>query len=244
MVLQSYASIPIDLLEPHPDNPHKGDSDVIAESIGANGFYGAVVAQASSKRIIAGHHRVQAAHKQGLTEVPVLLLDVDDEQAKRIMLADNRTAEYGQYDDAQLAELLQGLPDLIGTGWSDDDLADLLDDTGGIEIVTDEPAGPRSAPPPDPEPEDTASGGRPDSRPDPDDEENDLESEGLDDVSDELVDAPLQPRPKAGTTADLILTVTAAEHDELTDLLGKVRTRDGEATTTQIIMAALRAYAA
>ncbi|WP_336214424.1 ParB N-terminal domain-containing protein [Nonomuraea sp. LPB2021202275-12-8] len=125
VVLQSYASIPIDLLEPHPDNPHKGDSDVIAQSIGANGFYGAVIAQASSKRIIAGHHRVEAARKEGLKEVPVLLLDVDDVTAKRIMLADNRTAEYGHYDDAALAAVLSTLPTIEGTGWTADDFADL-----------------------------------------------------------------------------------------------------------------------
>jgi hypothetical protein len=125
VVLQSYATIPIDLLEPHPDNPHKGDADVIAESIGANGFYGAVIAQASTKRIIAGHHRVEAARKEGLAEVPVLLLDVDDTTAKRIMLADNRTAEYGHYDDAELAAVLSTLDDLQGTGWTPDDFADL-----------------------------------------------------------------------------------------------------------------------
>ncbi|MEU1883407.1 ParB N-terminal domain-containing protein [Streptosporangium sp. NPDC020072] len=125
VVLQSYASIPIDLLEPHPDNPHKGDTDVIAESIDVNGFYGAVIAQASTKRIIAGHHRVLAARKQGLKEVPVLLLDVDDTQAKRIMLADNRTAEYGGYDDTALAAVLSSLPDIAGTGWTPDDFSDL-----------------------------------------------------------------------------------------------------------------------
>ncbi len=51
------------------------------------------------------------------------------------------------------------------------------------------------------------------------------------------------PRPKAGVTADLILTLTAAEHDEVTALLGRIRARDGDATTAQIVLAALRAHA-
>src|SRR5262249_13861040 len=46
-------------------------------------------------------------------------------QAKRIMLADNRTAEYGHYDDAALAAVLATLPDIVGTGWTPDDFADL-----------------------------------------------------------------------------------------------------------------------
>ncbi|WP_440063812.1 ParB/RepB/Spo0J family partition protein [Streptosporangium sp. OZ121] len=241
LVPQTYRIVAVDDLQPHPDNPHKGDLDVIRESVRENGFYGVVLVQQSRMRIIAGEHRWRSAREEGLVGLPAVLLDVTDEQAKRIMLADNRSAEFGGYDDQVLATLLQGLPDLSGTGWSDDDLTDLLDDLGGVEIVTDEPADPRrSAPPPAPEPE-TASSSRP-GPPPPPAEEHDLEDEEHDDAG-RADDAP-PPRPKAGTTADLILTVTAAEHDELTDLLGKVRARDGEATTTQIIMAALRAYAA
>ncbi|MFI6886775.1 ParB/RepB/Spo0J family partition protein [Streptosporangium canum] len=248
VVEQTYRMVAIGDLEPHPDNPHKGDLDVIRESVRKNGFYGVVLAQASRMRIIAGEHRWRSARDEDLAELPVVLLDVDDEQAKRIMLADNRTAEFGGYDDQVLADLLQGLPDLSGTGWSDDDLTDLLlDDLGGIEVVDAAPAtvAPVSRPASELEPERTSSGGRPSIGPKPNDEDQvDLDDEEPDDESDRERGASPPPRPKAGTTADLIITVTAAEHDELTDLLGKVRARDGEATTTHIIMAALRTYAA
>jgi hypothetical protein len=235
-------------LSPHPGNPHKGDLDVIRESVRENGFFGVILVQQSRMRIIAGEHRWRSAREEGLEQVPAVLLDVTDEQATRIMLSDNRTAEFGGYDDAQLAELLKDLPDLSGTGWNDDDLSDLLDDLGRIEIVTDEPATVRPTPQPDPapgpasapEPDGPAAASRPSPRPASSDEE-DLEAEDFND--DGRVELPPAPRPKAGVTADLLLTLTAAEHDEVTDLLGRIRARDGEATTTHIILAALRAHA-
>ncbi|WP_345486004.1 ParB N-terminal domain-containing protein, partial [Planotetraspora phitsanulokensis] len=147
IVPQTYSLVPVGDLEPHPENPHRGDVDVIAESIDANGFYGTVLVQKSRMRIIAGEHRWRGAQAKGLPAVPAVVVDVDDETAKRIMLADNRTAEFGEYDEAVLSDLLRGLPDLDGTGWSDDDLSELLDGLDSdIEIVTDSPAERRPAP--------------------------------------------------------------------------------------------------
>ncbi|MEQ4725586.1 hypothetical protein [Nonomuraea sp. B19D2] len=55
-------------------------------------------------------------------------------------------------------------------------------------------------------------------------------------------DAP-PPRPQASLTAGLLITLTAAKHDEVNALLGRIRARDGNASTAQIVLAALRAYA-
>ncbi len=229
IVPQTYQMVPVGELEPHPDNPHKGDVDVIAESIAKNGFYGTVLVQASRMRIIAGEHRWRGAKANGLDKVPALVVDVDDDTATRIMLADNRTAEFGAYDDQVLAELLRGLDGLDGTGWSDDDLNDLLADLdSGIEIVSDTPADRRPA----------AADQQERVRPRIDlDDEDDLDDDGADEDT-----APPPPRPKAGLTADLLITLTAAEHDEVTALLGRIRARDGDASTAQIVVAALRAY--
>jgi SAM-dependent methyltransferase len=62
---KEYAIVPVDSLETHPRNVNQGDIGAIYESIGANGFYGAIVAQKSTGRILAGNHRYQAA-VQGL----------------------------------------------------------------------------------------------------------------------------------------------------------------------------------
>ena len=125
-----YEVVPLDRLKLHPRNPRRGDVDRIAESMDVNGVYGAVVVQRSSGYVLAGNHRLRAARKLNLPSLPVLWVDVDDVEATRILLADNRTSDLGGYDDASLAELLQGLADdggLLGTGYEEDDLAALLD---------------------------------------------------------------------------------------------------------------------
>src|ERR1035438_4270482 len=116
-------SVPLDQLRPHPKNPRKGNVPLIAESIMANGFYGAVIAQRSTGHIIAGEHRWRAARQKKLAAVPVFWLDVDDDRALRILLADNRTNDIAGYDEEILAELLKGMDDLSGTGWDDEALA-------------------------------------------------------------------------------------------------------------------------
>ncbi|MBF8194518.1 ParB N-terminal domain-containing protein [Nonomuraea sp. K274] len=229
---QEYRIVRVDELEPHPDNPHQGDVDLIAESIRRHGFYGSVIVQKSQSRIIAGEHRWLGARKAKLKHVPAVVLDVDDETALRILLADNRMAEHGSYDDAKLAELLSGLPDLDGTGWRDEDLADLLDGLGDdIEIVQDEPATPRPAPAPDP------VGG------DLDDDEDDQADEDEGDDFEQAAAAAPPPRPKTGSTVELIVPLTAAQHDEVTGLVADIRSRDGEAPLAEIVVAALRTHA-
>ncbi|MFI6497162.1 ParB/RepB/Spo0J family partition protein [Nonomuraea typhae] len=235
IVSQTYRMVPVGDLESHPDNPHRGDVDVIARSIEKNGFYGTVLVQANRMRIIAGEHRWRGAKANGLEQVPALVIDVDDDTATRIMLADNRTAEFGGYDDQLLAELLSDLDDLDGTGWSDNDLNDLLADANsGIAIICDLPAVERTVEVDDGHGDQQE---RPRSRPRP---RIDLDDEDLDDDGPDE-DAP-PPRPKAGLTADLLITLTAAEHDEVNALLGRVRARDGDSSTTEILLAALRAY--
>lgn len=110
----------------HPSNPRQGDVGAIHESITRNGVYRPLIVQKSTGHILAGNHTFQAMLHHGLDKVPVIFRDVNDEQAKRILLADNRTADLGDYDDAQLAALLAELEDLEGTGYDGDDLDDLV----------------------------------------------------------------------------------------------------------------------
>lgn len=135
-----------EMLKAHPKNPNKGDVGAIIESIKANGFYGVIIAQKGTNRVLVGEHRWRAAVKLKLAEVPVMVVACDDAEALRIMLADNRTAELAHRDPEQLAELLRGIleggDDLTGTGYDADFLDDLtaelaatmgelLDEAGG-----------------------------------------------------------------------------------------------------------------
>jgi ParB-like chromosome segregation protein Spo0J len=119
-------------LKAHPENPRKGDIGVIIESIEANGWYGTIVAQRSTKYALAGNHRLMAAHALNLETVPVYWVDVDDTTARRIMLADNRSGDIATYDDEALSRLLSQVQEaegtLFGTGFADEDLEALLHD--------------------------------------------------------------------------------------------------------------------
>lgn len=129
---QKYALTPIGKLTPHPSNPRQGDVGAIHESIEANGFYGAIIFQKSTGYVIGGNHRLIAAQQAGAEKVPAIEVDCDDETALRILLADNRTNDLASYDSESLADILRELAEtgdaITGTGYSLDDLDDLIAD--------------------------------------------------------------------------------------------------------------------
>lgn len=131
-----------DELRPYHKNPRLGDVDAIARSLEINGQYRPIVVNLGRHtgrplEVLAGNHTLAAARSLGWDRIAATTVDVDDHQAARIVAADNRTADLGNYDDAALLELLQELPDLDGTGYTDDDLAAMLDpdapDDSGME---------------------------------------------------------------------------------------------------------------
>ena len=125
--------VSLDALELHPDNPRQGDLGAIVTSIETNGWFGTLVAQRSTRRVLVGNHRLRAAQLVGLEEVPVHWIDVDEATARRILLADNRTSDLADYDRQDLAALLREAAeadDLLGTGFDAEDLDDLLLELG------------------------------------------------------------------------------------------------------------------
>lgn len=128
----------------YPQNAKQGDIRAIRESIRKNGFYGTLIVQKSTGYILVGNHRYKAGMLEGMTEFPVTLLDIDDQHARRINLADNRTAELGDYDRDALALLLQQQHDedtLVGTGWLESDLKRLHEELAPED--EEEPEDPR-----------------------------------------------------------------------------------------------------
>lgn len=113
----------------HPRNPNTGDIGAIAESINANGFAGAILAQQTTGHIVAGNHRYIAAQQLGMTEVPVIWLNITDNQALRLLVADNELTRKGTFHEDQLTMVLAELAshnELEGSGFDGDDLDDLL----------------------------------------------------------------------------------------------------------------------
>ncbi len=120
---QEYMVVLIDSIRPHPENPNKGDVGMIEESIEHNDWYGACIVQKSTGYILAGEHRWRAAKAKGMTEVPVIVRDVDDAKALRIMLVDNESARRATIDDEQVSLILETLADigeeeLAGSGYA------------------------------------------------------------------------------------------------------------------------------
>ena len=143
IVEQKYDLADVDDLVVHPKNPRRGDVSFIRELIRANKFYGAIVCQRSSKRVLVGNHRLLAAREEGLKKIPVVWVDVTDEEAERILLSDNRSSDRGTYDEELLRTLLDGFEgDLFGTGYNQNDLDSLEkklaspEDFPSVEIET------------------------------------------------------------------------------------------------------------
>jgi integrase len=138
--LQALA-VPLDSLIPHPRNPRRGDVSAIAASLARFGQRKPVVVQATTRYVVAGNHLAAAARTLGWTEIAANVQDMDDTEATAFMLADNRTADLGGYDDALLAEILaeQGsLDNLWATGYDEDAVAALLR-AAGVEDARGDP---------------------------------------------------------------------------------------------------------
>jgi ParB-like chromosome segregation protein Spo0J len=125
-------TVPIDSITPHPSNPRRGDVATIKESLSTHGQYVPIVVQASTGFIVKGNHTHRGAKELGWTQIDAVFLDVDDEQAARIMVVDNRSSDVASNDDELLRGILVDLAatdaGLVGTGYDDDDLAKLLAD--------------------------------------------------------------------------------------------------------------------
>jgi ParB-like chromosome segregation protein Spo0J len=145
-------AVPIEQLAPFPGNARRGDLDALTASLEAHGQYRPVVARRTDGggEVLAGNHTLAAAKAMGWSHLAVSWIDVDDDQAKRIVLVDNRTNDLAGYDDQALADLLQEVAaddrGLEGTGFDDPDLERLLESLA----KDDEPPAPDD-PPEDPD---------------------------------------------------------------------------------------------
>lgn len=132
-------------LQLHPHNARQGDVGAICQSLEAHGQYRPLVVQRSTNHVLAGNHTLQAMQALGWTEADVTYIDVDDDQALRILLVDNRANDLATYDNSVLTDLLEALVrsefGLEGTGFDGSDLDDLLaefTDDSQAEIKEDE----------------------------------------------------------------------------------------------------------
>jgi len=131
--VEKIEQVSIELLIPYANNARThSDAQVaqIAASIREFGFTNPVLVS-DDNTIIAGHGRVMAARKLGLTQVPVIRLShLSETQRKAYILADNKLALNAGWDDNLLSIELADLKDLGFdtdlTGFLADEIAALM----------------------------------------------------------------------------------------------------------------------
>jgi ParB-like chromosome segregation protein Spo0J len=133
-VMMSTENVDINSVFPYPMNARQGDVGLISESLSKNGQFRPIVVNSRDNSILVGNHTWKAAKMLGWKEIAVTFIDVDDEAAAKIVLADNKTSDLGSYDHVELAEILQTLPAFEGTGYDGDDLDELMQEVAGWGI--------------------------------------------------------------------------------------------------------------
>lgn len=129
-ISQRFEEWPLGKLQPHPENPNVANVAILEESLDSHGFYGALIVQESTGFVLAGNHRLAALKAKGAEKVPVLVLDVDDEEALRILRVDNESTRQGSNNQARLRVILERLSEtgrgLLGTGHTKKGLESLI----------------------------------------------------------------------------------------------------------------------
>jgi hypothetical protein len=141
--------VPLSELRMYHMNPNVGDVDAIAIALNENGQFRPIVVNVGTYtgrryEILAGNHTYLGARKElyydgagdgeltykpAWDDVYVSFVDVDEERAAAIVLADNETAAKAKRDNDVVARLLQSLPKVkhIGTGYTRQQIDDIVE---------------------------------------------------------------------------------------------------------------------
>lgn len=131
--------VDIDSIQAHPKNVRQGDIGAISESLKAHGQYRPIVVDERTGQILAGNHTWKAAKALGWSEIQASIIETkDDDEALRILLADNRANDLAMYDNGALEELLKQLSategGLEGTLFDLADIDDLQIDNQPLDL--------------------------------------------------------------------------------------------------------------
>jgi len=135
-----------------PANPRTHDERnlrTICASLREHGQVEPLIVQRSTRMIIAGNGRREAMRRLGWMSADAALLDVTDQQARKLSITLNRSAELAGWDDAVLARHLRDLSLVLSesTGdWSEslgfdgDELSTLIDQLDATPAPDPDPA--------------------------------------------------------------------------------------------------------
>jgi site-specific DNA-methyltransferase (adenine-specific) len=135
----------IEELIPYENNPRINEHaiDYVANSIKEFGFKNPIIID-KDNIIIAGHTRLKACEKIGIKKVPTIMVDdLTEDQIKAFRIADNKVAEFSEWDIDKLNLELDDIEiDMSDFGIKLDDdidfIQDLLDEDFVEKNVTPE----------------------------------------------------------------------------------------------------------
>jgi ParB/RepB/Spo0J family partition protein len=110
-------------IQPNEYNPNRmseHDFELLCRSMREDGFTQPVIVHRDTKRIVDGEHRWRAGAAIGLTEIPVVYVDMTPEQMRIATLRHNRAR--GSEDMQLSAEVLRDLEKLGALDWAADSL--------------------------------------------------------------------------------------------------------------------------
>ena len=147
MIIETVAinSLNAAVYNPRKDlQPGDKEYDKLAKSIAEFDYIDPIIWNKRSGNVCGGHQRLKILKAQGLTELDVSVVDLDDVKEKALNLALNKTG--GDWDLPKLSDLLLELDtgdiDIEITGFDNDELESLLVDRVGNEGLTDDDAVP------------------------------------------------------------------------------------------------------
>lgn len=140
-------------LEGWPGNPKKHEGEKIDRSVERFGFVQPITIDESTKRIVAGHGRLESIKRlreagkkpplrvkvvKGDWQVPVIrgVSFQNEQEAEAYLVADNRLVEVGGWDEAALRKMLEGLPSLEGVGFDESEFKNLAG--VAVDSISDE----------------------------------------------------------------------------------------------------------
>lgn len=125
---------PLEKVRPYDRNPKSHPDEQVSElaaGLVEHGFLKPLIVDEDGE-LLAGHGLLLAARRLKLENVPVIIhIGLSPEQKRAYRIADNRLAEKSEWDDdalaGELAALKEAGHELLLTGFTDEEVKDLID---------------------------------------------------------------------------------------------------------------------
>lgn len=243
--MTEYRVIEIAELNHFHTNPRIGDIPKIKGSLKEFGQFRDAVVNVGTQtgrpnEVLIGNQMMKAAAELGWDSLECRVIDVDDVTAAKIVAIDNKSHDDGDYDKRLLAELLDGLPDLMNTGYNAKEMDLLMRETAagaeaavasfsdGLNRSLEQPQGGQQAP-----------GAAPPASFSDDDEAEVPVSTRQDDSQEQSYVAPAQDETPYFTVS---YTVTGEERETIQKALRKVMAEDDSLKSPQAMVRVCAAY--